>query len=164
MKTEITPEQIKQSEYYQQAEKIAECVVIPELSEDSQLYLDAVKDYETITRNLNSISSTRFSSLNMYSFTPDIEEFNKNLESLRDIEIEIRTARTLHDGIVSAIEDGLHETAIKEQADRLELIRAKQMITSNAYTAQKTRLEEMAKTTEQLAKKRAKELAKKGLI
>jgi hypothetical protein len=161
MKKEITPEEIKNHHYYQQAEKIAELVVIPELSEDSKLYLDAVKDYSTITRNLNSIYSAKFVSLDMDTFTPDIEEFNKNLESLRDIEIEIRTARTLHDGIVSAIEDGLHETAIKEQADRLELIRAKQMITHNAYSATRTMLEQFAKTSEQVAKQKAKAEAKK---
>jgi len=161
MKKEITPEQITESDYYKQAEKIAECVVIPELSEDSQLYLDAVRDYTEITRNLNSISNTRFMSVNMYEFKPDLTDFNKNLESLGDIEFNIRIARTLHDGIVSAIEEGLHETAIKEQADRVELIRAKQMITSNAYTAQRTRLEQMAKTNEQLARKKAKAEAKK---
>ena len=162
MKTQITPEQIKATDYYKQAERIAELVVIPEISEDSQNYLDAVQQYREITRNLNSISSNRFADLDMHTFTPDLEEFNKNLGALRDIEIEIRTARTLHDAIVSSVEEGLHEQAIKEQAERLELIRAKQMITSNAYTAQRTRLEEMAKTTEQLAKKRARAEAKKG--
>jgi hypothetical protein len=161
MKKEITPDEIRAHHYYEQAVKIAELVVIPELSEDSQLYLDAVKDYATITRNLNSIYSAKFVSLDMDTFTPDIEEFNNNLGALRDIEIEIRTARTLHDGIVSAIEDGLHETAIKERAERLELIKAKQMITHNAYTATRTMLEEFAKTSEQLAKQKAKADAKK---
>ena len=161
MKKEITPEEIKTHHYYEQAVKIAELVVIPEISEDSQLYLDAVKDYTEITRNLNSMSNTRFMSVNMYEFKPDLTEFNTNLESLRDMEINIRTARTLHDAIVSSIEEGLHETAIKEQADRAELFQAKQMIISNAYTATRTMLEEFAKTSEQMAKRKAKADAKK---
>ena len=162
MKKEITPEQIKESEYYKQAVKVAELVAIPELSEDAQNYFDALTQYKEHTRNLNAIYSNRFLDYSMTEFTPDLTEFQTNLEVFRVLEITIAEARTLHEALAQAVKDGLHEQAIKEQAERQEIIRAKHMITANAYTAQLTRLEAMAKTSEQLAKKRAREEAKKA--
>lgn len=156
MKNEITIEQIKAHHYYEQAVKIADLVVIPELSDDSQNYCDAVADYTELTRGLNSISSSRFLSVDMYAFKPDLDELNKNLESLTQIEDNIKQARYLHDLITASIEDGLHEQAIKEQADRAELYQAKQMITRNAYTATRTMLEEFAKTSAQIERAKAK--------
>jgi hypothetical protein len=155
-KYEPTQEEIRENHDYQQAVKVAELVVVPDLSDDTANYLEAISQYKEITRHLNSITSNRFVDLDMNTLEPDIEEFNNNLGTLRDIEIEIRTARTLHDGIVSAIGEGLHATAIQEQADRYQMFQARNMITTNAYRAVKERLTEYNKTSEQLRKKREK--------
>ena len=162
MKYEITAEEIRSHEDYIQAEKVAALIVIPKLSEDAQNYLDALTAYSNITRDINSTYSNRFSMPDMYAYDPGVEEFNNNLEAFKQIESQIANARYLHELIVDSVNDGLHKQLLEEQIEIRKIITGRDMITANAFKAIRSRLEDYAKTTQQLAKKKAREEARQA--
>lgn len=157
MTNQITDEQIKETETYKQAVKIAELVVIPELSEEAETYFLLLNDYREITGNLNSSGFGRFTQVSTYEYKPNLDEFDGNLKALEDIETNLILARNHHALIVQAVMEGLHEKALNEEQARWTTNQAKLDIVRNAYKVARTNLEEQAK--DQVKREKARERA-----
>lgn len=161
MKTEITNEQVHQTETYQQALKVAELVVIPELSDDASNYFELLNNYRETTSELNSSGFGRFVGVSLYNYEPDLTEFANNLTRMEEIESNLKQAREQHALIVECVEQGLHKQALEEELERQQLRQAKQEITRNAYKVARAYLEDRAKEQEKRDRAIAKAQAKK---
>lgn len=157
MTNQITHEQIKETETYKQAARVAELVVIPDLSDDALNYFELLNDYRETTRELNSSGFGRFETVSQYHYDPDLTEFAKNVEVFAQMESNITRAKELHALIIQSVAKGLHKQALEEMEERYRIQTGKREIYRNAYQVAQTYLEEQAKEQAKREKARAKE-------